>query len=200
MSILKRWFSKPVEGEAALSERILNAAEPGNPEFPEDQHAAATEQPPHARAMPSGPIPPGQKIGFDAQLIDSLKHDHVALFSMFSRIGQMHAHGDYAHTAAELQRFTSALQTHVLKENVRFYAYMQSHLPRESDEAMLLHEFRREMNVIIRTVSEFLKKYEGMEQLNEHTHEQFEHDLEQVGNLLLQRISREESSLYPLYH
>ena len=149
---------------------------------------------------PVAAVTPVRKIAYDPNLIDGFKRDHADLLTLFGAITKSHAAKDYADTAVGLQRFKTALQAHVLAENVRFYAYLQATLLSNSEDAQLMHEFRREMNAIVRGVTDFLTKYAGPDTLSASTRTAFEHDVGQVGALLQQRIDREERSLYPLYH
>lgn len=62
----------------------------------------------------------------------------------------------------------------------------------------LVKGFRREMDSIARIAMSFLKKYE-MIGVDAELAKLFAADFEQLGKVLVERINREESVLYPLY-
>ncbi|MFD1711088.1 hemerythrin domain-containing protein [Ottowia flava] len=130
----------------------------------------------------------------------SILHDeHDQLTLQLEIIRTAHEARDYLNTALTLQRFRSGLNAHVLKENVHLYAYLQQYLPHDSEEALLMHEFRREMHGVTRQALAFLKRYDAPGALNADSHEAFAHDVEELAELLAKRIENEERFLYPLY-
>ena len=192
MSLWSRWFGG--EPKKQVSDQQRAAAQPPAPS-PRPAPAPAAAAAAALQAAPSG-----RKVSYDPQLIDQLKHDHGELLQIFGQVGAAHQAREYALVAKHLHAFKLALQGHILSENVRFYAYLQGNLLKDSDEASLMHEFRREMNTIARGVTDFLKEYGGEGRLSTDNHAEFAQNLGEVGALLVQRIEREERNLYPLYH
>jgi len=135
---------------------------------------------------------------YDSSLIPSLKHDHHNLVEVFEQIGRLAEMGRFRELPATLVAFKTALEGHVITENVRFYNYVENSLAGDDENLQLIRSFRREMNVIARSVVDFVKKYQRYD-FDEHTRQAFLREYAAVGGLLAQRIQREEGNLYPLY-
>lgn len=150
--------------------------------------------PQHAPISVSAPRVPR----YDSSLISSLKHDHHNLVDLFEQIGRLAELGRFRELPAMLVAFKTALESHVIAENVRFYNYVENTLVGDDENIQLIRDFRREMNGIARAVVDFVKKYHLYE-FDEYTRKSFLKEYAAVGGLLAQRIQREESNLYPLY-
>lgn len=142
---------------------------------------------------------PTRTIAYDANLVDDLKNDHQALVAMFGSIGDAAKAGDDATLSRLLVDFKTYLESHLLKENVRFYVYLEQSMADDPDNMLLIKDFRREMNHIARGVVEFVKTYQN-QRMDTALRAQFLEDYEKVGQLLGMRIQREEGQLYTLYH
>lgn len=138
-------------------------------------------------------------IRYDPALVDSLKHDHGELVALYQRIGKHQDTEQYDELRAELINFKTRLEAHILTENVRFYTYLEQSLSDDVHNAELMRDFRREMNTIARGAVAFIKKYQAPGAFENHLRLEFAKDYQAVGELLTQRIGREEASLYPLY-
>ena len=136
-------------------------------------------------------------ISYDPTLIERLKGDHEDLVALYQRIGTLLEAGQFGDIRSELVNFKTRFEAHILTENVRFYVYLEQHLP-DAHDMDLMRDFRREMNTIARGVVDFVKKYQ-FAAFDTAVREQFVNDYSAVGALLAQRIEREESNLYPLY-
>jgi hemerythrin-like domain-containing protein len=135
---------------------------------------------------------------YDSRLVESLKHDHQELVALFQQIGQTFDTRRHSEIPQQLVAFKTHLEAHLLAENVRFYNYVGYNLKDDVENLSLIRDFRREMNSIARGVIDFVKKYQrGLN--DESTRQSFLNDYRSVGGLLVQRIEREEGSLYPLY-
>lgn len=160
--------------------------------------------PPAAQPVVPEPAPvqakhaPGTNIGYSPDLIAHLEADHQKLLQIFTAIGAAFNAGDLAGTAQRLEDFRGAIQAHLLTENVRLYIYLEHALAQDADSHALIHEFRLEMDGIGKAVLAFLGKYRQME-TQPNLAASFGNDLGAVGNVLVERIKREESTLYPLY-
>ncbi|HVH36187.1 hemerythrin domain-containing protein [Tahibacter sp. UC22_41] len=153
-----------------------------------DEPAAS---PPLSTAPPRAPR-------FDEQLVPQLIHDHRELVHLYEQIGLLPERDRWDLLPAQLLAFKSQLEAHLLAENVRFYNYVEYTLRDDEENFNLIRDFRREMNAIARGVIEFVKKYQQpLVTLAERG--AFIADYRHVGSLLVQRIEREEGSLYPLY-
>jgi len=141
---------------------------------------------------------PGTKLGFDPQLIERFKGHHVVLLKLFGRIKQSAQAGDYPRTMETVATFKSALQQHLLEENIRFYTYLRVCLQKDPESARLMHAMKSEMEAIGRTVIRFISHYLEFG-INEGNIKKFLSDVKDIGAALEDRITREESSLYTLY-
>lgn len=163
-----------------------------------------TGQEPVSRALPQG-VPSAEQrragfgIAYDPQLVDSLKRDHGDLVKLFGAIGDEAQRGNFQQIPQMLMAFKVHLEGHLIAENVRFYNYVENSLQGDVESTNLVRSFRREMNAIARGVVDFVKKYQ-ISAFDQQMREEFLADYKTVGGLLVQRIEREESSLYPLYH
>ncbi len=160
------------------------------------RHEPAAETPPVA--VQEEPVAPGTNIHFHPELIDKLTNDHHLLLSLFGETSHAAAQGDVVTAAERLEAFRTALQGHLLTENIRLYVYLEHLFADDSSTYSLIHEFRHEMDGIGKAVISFLLKYEGLATHPELA-EAFAHDLADIGKVLVSRIEREEGMLYPLY-
>ena len=142
--------------------------------------------------------PPERSIVYDPGLVDSLKQDHTELVAMYGQLGQDVKEGQFQRIPNALLAFKTRLEAHLLIENVRFYVYVEQSLGNDSENLALIRGFRREMNSIARGVVEFVRRYQTTRVTADNS-AQFMRDYEEVGQLLVMRIQREEGNLYPLY-
>lgn len=137
-------------------------------------------------------------ITYDQSLVPKLKDDHHELLSMFGKVTQIAVDKRYEEIPALLKKFKFALQTHLIAENVRFYAYVQQNLAEDSDASSLVADLRKEMNGIATAAIQFINRYE-IAVFTPEVADTFRKDLAGIGDVLVQRINTEESSLYTLY-
>ena len=141
---------------------------------------------------------PGTNIRYCPDLVSQLEVDHQKLLQIFSKIGNSFKAGDRLGTVQHLEDFRGAIQGHLLTENVRLYIYLEHALAQDAESHALIHEFRLEMAGIGKAVLAFLGKYRELA-VQPNLAESFGDDLKAVGKVLVERIQREESTLYPLY-
>lgn len=153
---------------------------------------------------PSAPAPaaaqaaPGTSIHYSPDLVAELKADHAALLKLFGQIQAAHAAGQLPETAGLLEKFRSLLIGHLLKENVRFYIYLEHALAGDASSNALVHQFRQEMDAIGKAALAFLEKYRHIA-ANPALAGSFAADLGAIGKVLVERVRNEEGTLYPLY-
>lgn len=145
-----------------------------------------------------GSAPPPRAPSYDSGLVPALKNDHQELVALFEQIGRTYEARRFHEIPALLTAFKTRLEAHLLTENVRFYNYVESTLRDDAENLSLIRDFRREMNTIARGVIDFVKKYQ-QPLVTMAERGAFIADYRHVGALLVQRIEREEGSLYPLY-
>ena len=141
---------------------------------------------------------PGTQISYNADLIPQLKAEHQQLLELFGMINMAFSRDDLQLTAKLLEDFRRGIQSHLLTENIRFYIYLEHSLTQDLESMSLMHGFRQEMDTIGKAVLSFLSKYKDIGTRPDFAIP-FRKDLEDVGKILVDRITREEETLYPLY-
>jgi hypothetical protein len=138
-------------------------------------------------------------IRHDPHLIEELKSDHIALVNLFGRIWtEGYEAQDYPKMARLISELKRNFQAHILKENVRFYVYLEQHLEHDQHNLEIVKEFRSDMNGIAHTVVKFCKRYSSRA-LNPVTIANFKEEYMAIGEALTHRVELEEEDLYTLY-
>lgn len=170
-----------------------------------DKAVARSPHPRQEAPVPSAPAAsqhdhaaPGTRIHHHPELIQKFTQDHQTLLQLYTATKSAADAGDVVTAAERLDDFRSALQDHLLTENVRLYVYLEHALDKDPISHGLVHEFRREMDAIGKVVVGFLGKYHDLAQHPDMA-SSFSAELEGVGKVLVKRIQREEETLYPLY-
>lgn len=163
----------------------------GRPQ-PEEQTVSPPRPQPSVASRKKG-------IQYDPSLVDNLKNDHNNLVNLF---GQIWEQGFQANNpkklAALITQFKRDFQAHLLKENVKFYVYLEQNLSDDPTSMELVRDFRTEMNDIAHAVVNFCKKYSTPITTNQ-LKQSFPEDYQTVGEVLTHRVSLEENELYTLY-
>jgi len=141
---------------------------------------------------------PGTGIRFDPELINKLKDDHQSLLKLYGDIKAHFDARDYEAVSSKLNDFRTALQEHLLTENVRLYIYLSHMFKTDETNFELIRGFRKEMDGIAKTAMDFLRKYDAIG-VDADLATSFEKDFATIGEVLGSRIQKEENTLYPLY-
>jgi len=149
-------------------------------------------------AKPAKDAAPGTRIHYHPELVQQLTDEHQALLQTFGAIRTATVQGNLAGATECLERFRVQLQSHLLTENVRLYIYLEHQLAQDASSYALIHEFRQEMDAIGKVLATFLHKYQRLAQQPELS-APFLKELTGMGKVLVERIQREEATLYPLY-
>lgn len=137
-------------------------------------------------------------VQYHADLMPGYLVKHQELVALFTVIGDKVQSGDFQSVPAALVAFKTALESHLLSENVRFYSYLEQQFRSTPDNYQLVKSFRVEMRGIARQVVDFIRKWREAG-VNANTVDDFMEEYRQVGNVLATRIEAEEQDLYPLY-
>ena len=167
-----------------------------------DSHAAVSEQAAPAPVPTAKPVRAASAVGpiqHDPSLVGELMQDHVNLVTHFTNLMPLLRQGDVRGFRAQLAAFKTEFQGHIIKENVKFYVYLEQSLVGDDTNIELMRDFRREMNAISRAVVSFCNKYMDAE-MHLAAMRQFEQESGEIAAALLSRIEREERDLYALYH
>ena len=143
-------------------------------------------------------VAPGTSIRYRPELIDNLKRDHKDLLGIYTEIKQAADLGKYDVVSVKLNNFRSRLQDHLLTENVHLYIYISHLMNSDALNSELIMGFRKEMDQIAKVALNFLSKYESIAR-DKKLQSEFGDELATVGQVLGERIQREESTLYPMY-
>ena len=159
---------------------------------------APSEAPKRMEQPPQG-VAPGTNLHYDPDLVPNLVADHQVLLGIFGEIGAAMNQKNMSLVKQKLGEFGDTLRGHLLKENIRFYVYLQHSLDGEPDNAAIMHDFRKEMQHIGKAVADFLHKYTAAGDWSEAMWQDFQQEVGGIGTVLVKRIQTEENILYPLY-
>ncbi|NVJ58785.1 MAG: hemerythrin domain-containing protein [Gammaproteobacteria bacterium] len=136
---------------------------------------------------------------YDPNLIDVLKYEHSELIVLYESMWkQGFEKKDYQKLARTIELFKVDFQSHILKENVKLFVYLEKSISKEQNALKLVKTFHHEINDIATAVLPFCKKY-GITPYTLEMEKDFERDYLQIGHVLKTRIEAEESQLYTLY-
>lgn len=156
-------------------------------------------QPKPASPITEQGVASGTQLHYDPNLVPGLVSDHHVLLGIFGEIVAAMEQKNMLRTKEKLGEFGDALRGHLLKENIRFYVYLQHSLEGDAENAAIMHEFRREMQHIGKAVADFLHKYTAEGEWDEGMWQSFQKEVSGIGKVLAKRIETEENILYPLY-
>ena len=89
-------------------------------------------------------------------------------------------------------------QSHLLKENVKFYVYLEQSLADDHHTLQVIKDFRVDMNDIANAVIQFCKRYQH-DVYTADMERDFEAEYKTIGEVLTRRVTLEENELYTLY-
>lgn len=153
---------------------------------------------PAAPSKPARDTAPGTRIRYHPELVQQLTAEHQALLQTFGSVRTAAIQGNLAGATERLEQFRVQLQSHLLAENVRLYIYLEHELAQDPSSYALILEFRREMDGIGKVLAGFVRRYQKLSEQPELA-APFLEELARMGHVLMERIRREESTLYPLY-
>ncbi|HJX18535.1 MAG TPA: hemerythrin domain-containing protein [Acidiferrobacterales bacterium] len=154
----------------------------------------------HATAAPATrqPQAPGTHIGYDPLLIQRLQSDHQRMLDLFTQTQVLLSTHDYDGVRRKLGELRIILQDHLMTTNVKFYVYVSRQLAGDAAKTAIINEYRRDMLRNSRQIMDFLRTYSGA-RLDDTFADVFQVELLVIGAALVQRIEREQNSLFPLY-
>jgi len=170
--------------------------------------APAPVAPPARAAAPAAARPELQpaasaannQIQYDEKLIPQLKGDHAALLLMYSSVANKMSTDAWESIPGALREMRMAMYGHLLTEGVKLYSYMRRNLAEEPNLLEVYRSYKKEMDGIGRVAFDFFDKYQGKDWLLlPDARTGFKGEFENLGKVLVDRITREENILYPLY-
>ncbi len=138
---------------------------------------------------------------YDPNLIDSLKAEHRAILSIFKKVMECAGKKQYSILTQELNKFAKLFNTHLKTENVSLYMYLEhfsDQTEANKNSRTKSHDFRLEMNELTRGTASVINKYTHTP-VTDATVPLFVKEFSDMGKSLIDRITREEQNLYPLY-
>ena len=150
---------------------------------------------PHPTPQPRAP---GTRIGYDPLLLQRLRADHQRMLELFTQTQELLTTHDYDGVRRKLGALRITLQDHLMTASVKFYVYVSRHLANDAAKSAIINEYRREMLNNSRQIMDFLRTY-SIARLDDSFADTFQIELLVIGSALVQRIEREQSTLFPLY-
>lgn len=144
------------------------------------------------------PQAPGTRVGYDPQLIKHLTADHQRMLEIFTDAQTLLTTHDYEGVKRKLGELRITLQDHLMTSSVRFYIYVARNLATDPAKTAMIGLYRREMLENSRQIMDFLRTYSAAK-LDDSYADSFQVELLVIGAALVQRIEREQSTLFPLY-
>ncbi|SFB24922.1 Hemerythrin HHE cation binding domain-containing protein [Collimonas sp. OK607] len=169
---------------------------------------SVSPQPPPKRAVPlmerAELLQPAKSVNnqiqYDEKLIPQLKGDHAALLLMYSSVANKMSAGTWDAVPTSLREMRMAMYGHLLTEGVKLYSYMRRSLAEEQNLLEVYRSYKKEMDGIGRIAFDFFDKYQGKDWLaSPDARSSFKAEFDNLGKVLVDRITREENILYPLY-
>ncbi len=120
------------------------------------------------------------------------------MVKVYGQIGAALKNSKYDEIVNLFITFSSKLRSHMLKENLKLYVYLSHAMVYDEESLVLITELRSEMNRIGRTVNSFLTQYSDLPWTDDKKIT-FPNEFKSIGEVLVDRIQREESTLYSLY-
>jgi hypothetical protein len=208
MGIVRSLFSRystasspPKRSASAAQRDESESAFPDTVALPSsaDQDLRSVAQPQQTAAAAAAATPPKGQFSYDPQLIGGLVRDHLDLVEVYGAIETATLAKNYPAAMAAMQLFKSRLTDHLIVENTRLYLYIKSTVAALDPESVqLARDFQTEMNQIARQVVAFTTTYSGGGS-DALAQPEFLVALRGIGHALVNRIRREEATLYPLY-
>jgi hypothetical protein len=147
----------------------------------------------HSSKSESSKPAPGTSIYYDENLIDKLESDHVAMKNLFTKIIADARKGRIERVRDNLVKLDVMLKRHAVLEYIRLYVYLLRTTEHDEIAHDIVIEFRAEMMQIDKAISKLVLDSETM---NIRT---LKKALEDARDVITDRITREETILYPIY-
>lgn len=133
-------------------------------------------------------------------LVAELTHDHRQLLAAYGALKHSAEAGDVAAFKSALGDFKALLVPHVVKEAYKVYTYLRQTLRQKGELEVYqrVNAYKSEMGRIGDAAIRFIDTYSDADD-ETIDFPQVRAALHEIGQLLGDRIRREEADLYPLY-
>lgn len=140
-------------------------------------------------------------LPYNSKLVDMLKSEHVDLLGLYKKLMKSADERDFDSIPFHLIKFNQTLTDHLKHEDSELYIYMDYYHERGNffSEQAMLNDFRSEMKEITIELSSIINQSPNIP-VTDRTIDGFLFDFKLIGEILHDRIHREETVLYPLYN
>jgi hypothetical protein len=135
---------------------------------------------------------------YQPELIAGLQAEHRELLGLFGELERASEQNDEGACRAALERFTRALQEHLLTENRHLYGYFARNPSVDPSVARRVDSMSGDMMRVGKILHRFITTY-ARTTWTSALHANLRTDLRAIGEVLSHRIHEEETVLYPLY-
>jgi len=140
------------------------------------------------------------QIAFHETLIEELKQDHQSILKLYAQINMAINNDQWEKVPGALGKFRRKLTDHLLCEGVKLYGYLQKGAQENHATYVQFRNFRNEMAHIGRAAFHFIDRFAEPDVFAQaEMRAAFATEFKVIGDVLADRIRREESQLYPLY-
>jgi len=138
---------------------------------------------------------------YNSELVGVLKSEHVDLLRLYKQLMASADERDFDAIPFHLIKFNQTLTEHLKHEDSDLYIYMDFYHERGNffNEQAMLKDFRSEMKEITIELSSLINQSPNIP-VTDRTIDGFLFDFNLIGEILQDRIHREETVLYPLYN
>ena len=130
---------------------------------------------------------------YQEKLIKDLNKEHQKLFKFYAKILE---ENNLKRKLKLLKKFYYDYHLHILKEDKQLYTHLLIKYKFDDKKYKLIEEKQKEMQGITQFIEDFAKKYSNIEILES---EEFQKDLQILGEALTKRVEFEENELYSFY-
>ncbi|VTU15162.1 hypothetical protein SRS16CHR_01389 [Variovorax sp. SRS16] len=173
---------------------------PPAPRSPAPLPDAVARMPAVARLSRPSARGDGLRVEYHAGLVDELRAEHEGLLVLYDAIGRAMGQNRWPEVSAQLRKLRGMLTSHLLKERVSLYCYLQRVIPEDDDMHALFLGFKIEMGAIGKIAFNFVDRHAASEVFDDPARQAaFREQYASIGQVLTDRIVREEAQLYPMY-
>jgi len=141
----------------------------------------------------------GNVIEFDSGLIHHLENDHKELLDLYNQVLGSAKNNEFNILQLSLVEFATSFTTHIEIEDEQLYGYLIDLASGKSAlEQKVVSDFADEMKKISVSIFEMLSQSPYIP-VTKYTVSKFITEFEKIGEMLTDRIEREEKVLYPIY-
>ncbi len=187
---IARWMSRSEKRDEGIYGKV------------EDLKLVSSPLPVPINAVDQTDIKPGRvNISFNSGLVDKLKDDHQKLIKICLHVNAACDKDDFNLIPKLVATFDREFKSHVIHENLFFYAYLEDQLASSEtyfDVLSVMREMKSDMRPIASFVKTFCKKW-VLTKIDHSNVKVFKQEFLSMMSALNDRVDLEENTLYPMY-